>query len=365
MPLKASDALIHKLFAPHLTREDGEANCVYGMHEPFDDWVMYLFVGGLLRFFLLKHLLIAVTERRLLLMEISGFYQEKNCQSIEFDEVEQVQVQERSVFGFPVSIARLKVLNGNKYRITIKPAHPGISRHEESYRKVISFFKSLAGEAEAGIGQVGHFVTRPCPQCAERVKLDAKVCRFCNYRFSDQEIATARSQAGERTSVLVRNAQREQLQRGGKRRLLAGWILIVAGSLLLVFFVLGSLLPAPEGKPENKFAPGPFIGGLAFFLIAFITPGLFLLGRARKLKRELAMPDAAAIPSSNEEKHESQPNNAPTARPHPKESQARKILFGCPHCHKRLGVGPQLAGKRAKCSGCGKVIQIPDRGAKD
>lgn len=34
---------------------------------------------------------------------------------------------------------------------------------------------------------------KKCPDCAEKIKLEARVCRFCGYRFSDQDVADARS----------------------------------------------------------------------------------------------------------------------------------------------------------------------------
>lgn len=35
------------------------------------------------------------------------------------------------------------------------------------------------------------------------------------------------------------------------------------------------------------------------------------------------------------------------------------IAFTCPTCHKTFRVKEELAGKKAKCSGCGQIMQLP------
>jgi len=35
------------------------------------------------------------------------------------------------------------------------------------------------------------------------------------------------------------------------------------------------------------------------------------------------------------------------------------IKFGCPNCGKKIGVGDDAAGKKAKCPGCGRILDIP------
>lgn len=352
MALKASDELIQELLAPHLTSDDGDMACVYGLHEPYDDWIMYWFFGGLLRLLLLKHLLIAVTQRRLLLMEISGFYHMKNCQLIEFDELSEVQVREPKVLlGTSCSIVRLRVPGGKKYRVTIRPAHPGISKHPEHYRVVMSIFKSLAGEPGAQLA------SRPCPRCAERVKVDAAVCRFCNYRFSEQEIAAARSQAQARASFLAEDASRTRLRRRRKRHLLAGWTLTAVGGLLVLFLVLGTVVPAPQGQPQKDFELGPFLGGLACILVAFMAPGMFFLSRAWKLARELATPAPVSHDRRVDSPNEHVPaNSAQATNPRPNIESPTVICSGC---RKKLRLKAAHQGKKVKCPYCHTITPVP------
>jgi hypothetical protein len=64
------------------------------------------------------------------------------------------------------------------YLSTLKEEKENIKRaYKES--KVEEYIKSLDYSE----------YTKGCPQCSESIKVEAKVCRFCNYSFTDKEIA--------------------------------------------------------------------------------------------------------------------------------------------------------------------------------
>jgi len=145
MPLIVNDEYIRQLVARHLTSDDGEVSCVVGLQEPVNFVIVWLFLGPLFNLWANKQVVIALTKRRLLLIETSLAFREKHCESIDFNGLQQVSVVERSflTFGNTVSIVRLKVPAGKRYRVTIHAKRPGLPVHEQNYRKVIAFFKSL------------------------------------------------------------------------------------------------------------------------------------------------------------------------------------------------------------------------------
>jgi len=51
-------------------------------------------------------------------------------------------------------------------------------------------------------------LTKKCPECAETIKLEARVCRFCQHRFSDEEAANQMSLAKQQFDERKRAEQK-------------------------------------------------------------------------------------------------------------------------------------------------------------
>lgn len=140
--------------------------------------------------------------------------------------------------------------------------------------------------------------TKTCPDCAELIKLEARVCRYCGRGFSSEELVAAREFA-EATAAHIADQRRRQawLRRARLYRVLA-WLLILPGGLwsMLIGCVLAASV-AKEGLLRAHLLPGVaawLIMSLPFFF------GLVLRGRSRRFRRRAEGPSDAMQDSPNE-----------------------------------------------------------------
>ncbi len=126
---------------------------------------------------------------------------------------------------------------------------------------------------------------KPCPDCGESIMLAARVCRFCRYEFTDDDVRRANVD----NRMLRRDAELEsQINRlRWKKRVLAipGWILLIPGLLmaLMMVIVVANAKPGGPNPPARIFG---IICATVFFSLPMLT-SLLLLYSARNCQRHI------------------------------------------------------------------------------
>jgi hypothetical protein len=82
---------------------------------------------------------------------------------------------------------------GNDYGLPERVNNIGLMNDKQNYLifggllTVVGIFMAVSG----GKSEKANAITttddnKKCPQCAEMVKAEARICRFCNYQFADE-----------------------------------------------------------------------------------------------------------------------------------------------------------------------------------
>lgn len=132
--------------------------------------------------------------------------------------------------------------------------------------------------------QVTGSTQKTCPQCAEKIQLEASMCRFCGHRFSESEIQALKQQLEEEARETQRLAGEEAARRKVESkeksrrtwaRILAivGVLAVSASGLLFLILILSSHIedPAISAAPPTLYTylccPLPLLiaGGVLLF----------------------------------------------------------------------------------------------------
>lgn len=136
--------------------------------------------------------------------------------------------------------------------------------------------------AEADRPELGR---KSCPDCGEPVMMSARVCRFCRYEFTADDVrqAIVDNRILRRASLLESQINRLRW----KKRALAipGWVLLIPGLLMAVLAVVVMI----NIKPRNPNPVGHAVGlicATSFFSLPMLI-SLLLLYSSRNCQRQI------------------------------------------------------------------------------
>jgi hypothetical protein len=105
----------------------------------------------------------------------------------------------------------VKYANGNNFGLPERVNNIGLMADKQNYligagiAVVLGFILTFVQKSEPEVIQETVSENKKCPQCAETIKREAKICRYCNYKFTEEEMSQKLNPADTISYIKTKN----------------------------------------------------------------------------------------------------------------------------------------------------------------
>ena len=148
------------------------------------------------------------------------------------------------------------------------------------------------GEGSHGPSTMSHVQagTKTCPECAELIKLEARLCRYCRYRFSEEDITAARQHVEGVAAEMAEQIKHRNLTRKARLYSLLSW-LIIPPAVLVSIFIGVHVIMVFAGRAKNHDSVAGAIVAWVILSLPLVL-GLHFRRKARQIRRGMEDPPA-------------------------------------------------------------------------
>ena len=138
----------------------------------------------------------------------------------------------------------------------------------------------LTGLSVDNKAEVVSVTTKKCPSCAEEIKLEAKVCRYCGHKFDEADIIKIEKSLQSQASLKEKQTSLKKMTRIFRNSQIGGIFFITFGIAFILLFIMSF------SQNPNNIGIWPTLILVSLFS-SLVLGGIFLIKKANKLKIDL------------------------------------------------------------------------------